>query len=248
MTIWAIADIHSSKLDQTTGLPTKPMDIFGEAWTDHVGRLEAAWNDLVSADDVVIIAGDIDWALRLDDALETLRRIDSWAGTKLLIRGNHDYWWSSKATNRVRRQLPPSLHLLHNNSAQLDGFNICGAKGSPVPGGPDWNEESERLLEREVNRLHLSLDSRDAGLPTIVALHYPPFYRSTCASPLKDTIELAGVACVVYGHLHGNAAGSGPSGMIEGIEYRLVAADAVGFRPVAIARGGVLAGPVNVPA
>src|SRR5579884_1523559 len=115
MTIWAIADIHASATEPATGLPIKSMDVFGPQWTNHVDRLEEAWRDLVEEADTVIVAGDIDWALYLDDALETLRRIDSWPGDKLLIRGNHDYWWSSKTTNKVRRALPPSLRLLHND-------------------------------------------------------------------------------------------------------------------------------------
>jgi predicted phosphohydrolase len=235
MAIWAIADIHASRLDPDTRLPTKPMDVFGEHWEDHVDRLERAWMDRVSPQDTVIVAGDLDWALRLEQAQETLHRLDAWSGKKILVRGNHDYWWSSKSTNKVRRALPPSLYALHNDAVQADGFNICGTKGSPVPGAMDWTDENAKLLNREVGRLKRSLAARDPSLRTIVALHYPPYFPSTGTSPFREIIDEAGAAWVVYGHLHGDAASTGPSGRQGSANYSLVAADAVGFEPVLIA-------------
>lgn len=237
MSIWAIADIHASATDAVTGVPIKSMDIFGPQWRDHVSRLESSWQDVVAPSDTVLIAGDTDWALHLSEAMETLERIDRWNGHKILVRGNHDYWWSSKMTNRVRRALPSSLALLHNNSFRVEGFNVCGAKGSPVPGGIDWTAENAKLLNRETERLKLSLDDRDVQLPTIAMLHYPPFYPSHGGSPYRDELEAAGVGACVYGHLHGGF-GGGPMGRYGKIEYRLVAADAVGFRPVLIALDG----------
>lgn len=219
------------------------MDIFGPGWERHVDRLEAAWEARVQAEDTVIIAGDIDWALRLEDAADTLSRIASWAGRKILLRGNHDYWWSSKTTSKVRRHLPAQIELLYNNALQVEGFNICGAKGSPVPGGIDWSEQDAKLLNREVQRLELSLRARDPALPSIVALHYPPFYPAHPASPYREAIEHAGAAACVYGHLHGAAGESGPSGCFDGVEYYLVAGDAVDFTPVLIASQGLTVPP-----
>jgi predicted phosphohydrolase len=141
-------------------------------------------------------------------------------------------------TNRVRRALPPSLSLLHNNAMQSEGLNICGAKGSPVPGGTDWNEENAKLLNRETQRLVMSLDARDPSLPTITALHYPPFYPSQGGSPYRDALRSHEVAVCVYGHLHGRAAGSGPRGVVDATEYVLVAGDAVNFEPQLVARDG----------
>jgi predicted phosphohydrolase len=240
MAIWAIADIHASRLDPETGRPSKPMDVFGPSWANHVSRLQAAWRERITGADTVIVAGDIDWALHLKDAMETLEMLAALPGQKILLRGNHDYWWSSKTTSRVRRALPPSLSVLHNNAFQVEGINICGAKGSPVPGGIDWSEQEGKLLNREEQRLRLSLDARDPMLRTIVALHYPPFYRSTGTSPFRDVIETEDIGCVVYGHLHGDAARSGPEGCIGGVDYRLIAGDAHGFVPVEVARGGRL--------
>ena len=237
MSIWAISDIHASATEPDTGRPSKSMDVFGPPWFNHVQRLEEAWARVVGTEDTVIIAGDTDWALHLDEAMETLNRINSWNGRKILLRGNHDYWWSSKTTNRVRNSLPPSLSLLHNNAYQADGFNICGTKGSPVPGGIDWTAENAKLLNRESQRLEMSLQARDEALLTIVALHFPPFYPSHRTSPYREVLERYGVAACVYGHLHGGSA-SGPNGRYGKIEYRLVAGDTVEFSPILIAADG----------
>jgi predicted phosphohydrolase len=238
MSIWAIADIHASATEPATGLPIKSMDIFGPQWSNHVDRLEASWQALVAPEDTVIVAGDIDWALHLPDAMETLLRMDAWSGRKILIRGNHDYWWSSKTTNRVRQALPPSISVLHNDAIEVEDMNVCGAKGSPVPGGADWTEENAKLLNRETQRLRTSLAARRPELPTIVALHYPPFYPSQPDTPYRQAIDGAGASACVFGHLHGRAAGSGPEGCHGQTAYLLVAADAVDFRPQRIAEGG----------
>lgn len=241
MSIWAIADIHASATDPDSGLPVKSMDMFGAEWENHVQRLEEAWRRDVAVDDTVIVAGDIDWGLHLEDAMETLQRLAALPGRKILLRGNHDYWWSSKTTSRVRRALPPGIELLHNNALQAEGFNLAGAKGSPVPGGIDWSEENARSLNRETQRLDLSLAARNHDLPTIAALHYPPFYPVHGTSPYREAIEAADVSLCVYGHLHGGG-GGGPRGRFGGIEYVLVAGDAVGFAPVRVAAEGKIIG------
>ena len=247
MSIWAIADIHASKTDPDTGLPSKPMDLFGARWSNHVDRLERAWRSIVTEHDTVVVAGDIDWALHLGDAMETLNRLDRLPGHKILIRGNHDYWWSSKVTNRVRKALPASLRLLHNEAFQIEGVNVCGAKGSPVPGGIDWTPENAKLLNRETQRLQLSLAERDPALPTIVALHYPPFYPSYGDSEYREILETSDVEVCAYGHLHGSSATSGPHGRYGRTQYCLVAGDATGFRPVLLAQNGAVLEHIETP-
>ncbi len=234
MTLWAVGDLHASRPDPDSGLPTKPMDVFGPHWTGHMERLEAAWRRTVRPCDTVLVAGDTDWALRLEDAMFTLQRLGSWTGNKIIIRGNHDYWWSSKTTSKVRKVLPPSIRLLHNDSISVEDVNICGAKASPVQGGIDWTSENEKLLKREVQRLRLSLDARQPALDTVVVLHYPPFYPGLGSSPYKEMLQEYGVKRCVYGHLHGQAAAAGPKGTHDGIEYRLVAGDYVNFEPVRV--------------
>ncbi|MGH2448676.1 MAG: metallophosphoesterase [Chloroflexota bacterium] len=247
MSIWAIADIHASQTNPLTGHPSKPMDVFGDRWLDHLARLEANWIAAVQQEDTVIIAGDIDWALHPPEALETLERLASWPGRKILLRGNHDYWWSSKTTTKVRRLLPDTVELLHNNAIQAEGFNICGTKGSAVPGGADWSDEQAKLLNRETQRLVLSLNSRRDDLPTIVALHFPPFYPPRDQTPYKSLIDEAGSLACAYGHLHGAGPRTGgPVGRFGRTEYFLVAGDYVDFRPVLIASGGEIVRPHRV--
>lgn len=243
MAIWGIADIHASRTDPATGRASKPMDLFGDRWHDHVARIEAAWRERVDADDTVIVAGDIDWAMHLEEARETLERLASWPGHKILIRGNHDYWWSSKATSRVRVALPSGIEALHNNALPAEGFNICGTKGSPVPGGIEWSAQDAKLLNRERERLALSLAARDPSLPTIVALHYPPFYVANEATPFTALLTECGAAACVYGHLHGDAARFAVQGRYGRVVYRLIAADAIGFAPVLLARDGEIIDP-----
>jgi hypothetical protein len=238
MSIWGIADIHASPIDPATGEPTKPMSVFGDHWRNHVDRIEGHWNAAVEPLDTVIIAGDIDWALRLDQALPTLERIGKWNGHKILLRGNHDYWWSSDTTNKVRRILSPNMQLLHNNAITVEGLNVVGTKGSAVPGAIEWTETETKLLNREVERLKLSLADRDLSLRTIAVLHYPPFYPSQGPTPFVDLMQSASVDLCVYGHIHGPQAGSGPRGTVDGITYAPVAADYLEFKPALLVRAG----------
>jgi len=231
MSIWAIADIHASKRDRVTGQLSKPMDVFGPQWQDHFERLEIAWHERVKPEDTVIVSGDIDWSLKLSDAMDTLLVLASWPGNKLLVRGNHDYWWSSKTTTKVRQTLPPSIKLIHNDCITVEGINVCGAKGSPVPGSMEWTGQDEKILNREQGRLRMSLDARLAGCPTIVAMHYPPFLPAIGSSPYQTILDDFDVSLCIYGHLHGQAAASGPHGVHGRTEYRLVAADALSFQP-----------------
>jgi predicted phosphohydrolase len=241
MTIWALADIHASPLS-ADGRPEKPMDVFGDEWRDHVERVEAAWRRNVSPHDTVLLAGDLDWSMYLQDAVPTLERMGSWPGKKLLVRGNHDYWWSSKATSKVRRILPDSMSLLHNDSVVVEGFAVCGAKGAPLPGAPEWTETDGKLLNRELERLKISLGAREAGLPVIVMMHYPPAYirateNTVSESPFVSVMKANEVVACVYGHLHGESAALGPNELIDGIRYQLVAADFVGFQPIDVSSG-----------
>lgn len=232
MAIWGIADLHASRVDPGTGLPVKPMDVFGSHWRDHMDQVERNWRRSVVPGDTVIIAGDLDWGMHIEETQDTLRRIDGWPGRKVLVRGNHDYWWPSRSTNRVRRSLPSSISLIHNDALVVEGYAITGAKGAPVPGSSDWSEENAKLLNREAGRLQTSLQAAPTGLPIIVALHYPPFYPGGTETPFRALIDRHDVRMCIYGHLHGASGNTGPAGIIGRAEYRCVAADHVGFEPV----------------
>jgi len=159
MAIYALADLHLSHNEP------KPMDIFGPHWDNHPPKILANWNRVVGAGDLVIVAGDISWAMRLEEAAADLAWVASLPGHKLLIRGNHDYWWS--AIGKVRRALPAGMHALQNDHFPWDGWAVCGTRGWLCPGEEGFNKEEDgKVYRRELQRLKLSLDgARRAGRP-----------------------------------------------------------------------------------
>lgn len=232
MAIFAIADPHLS------GANPKPMDIFGPLWDRHDERFFTHWQETVGPDDTVLLAGDISWALELNDALVDLQAIDRLPGRKILLQGNHDYWWQSLAKLRA---LPLStITFLQNDSVQVEGVSICGTRGWICPGDWHWNDDPDhhaKIYAREVARLGLSLSharSAAPGLPVIAMLHYPPV--ADVHQPTGFTEALSAgtdVLLCVYGHLHGHGAHSRAlNGTLDGVAYRLVAGDALDFTPV----------------
>lgn len=211
------------------------MDVFGEAWTDHPRRIKEAWLQKVDETDIVLVPGDISWAMTLDEAAEDLAYLGSLSGQIVMIRGNHDYWW--QAIGKVRSAVPPNVSALQNDHYALpDGTAICGTRGWDLPdAGTDPHDE--KIYARELLRLELSLQSAEAaGLkPRIVMLHYPPTTRDGKKTPVTDLMERFGVEICVYGHLHGPARSFGVRGTLRGITYHLVACDAIGFTPVRVA-------------
>jgi len=224
--IFAISDLH---LPGSTG---KTMDVFGPAWVDHDRKIETNWRRLVTDEDLVLIPGDISWAMRLPEAEEDLRRIGAWPGTKVMIRGNHDYWW--QGIGKVRQKLHPSVHALQNDAVFLHGWAICGTRGWKVPGGEDFTEEDEKIYRREVQRLELSLQAAGGQEPVIAMLHYPPFNEKGEPSLFVELMHRYGVRICVYGHLHGPHLAEAVTGNIDGIEYHLVSCDHVDFAPLLV--------------
>ncbi len=228
MRLFAIADPHlGSAVD-------KAMDIFGPRWERHTERLVAHWSETVADGDVVLVAGDISWALKLDDALPDLRLLDGLPGRKILIKGNHDYWWTSRA--KVEAQLPPSIRLLQNDAVDLGhGLGIVGARGWVPPGAPRTSKEDGKIYLREVERLALSLKAAEGRFHRLVAmLHYPPIYSDLGETAFVPLLRQARVSACVYGHLHGIDPATAVAGVRDGIRYYFVACDAVDFRPVLI--------------
>ena len=230
MSVFAIGDLH---LSLGEGIE-KPMDVFGDAWDNHTTRLEDNWKALIKPEDTVIIPGDISWALYLKDAMADLAWINSLPGTKLLLRGNHDPWWSSMSK---MRGLFDSIHFIQNDAYLGDGFIVFGSRGWVCPGDKLWNEtEDHKIFDREVIRLTMA---RDAALkfkkseeaagrnPIIIgAMHYPPTNEKKQLSKFTEIFESIDTSIVVYGHLHGeHVFANGPSGKINGIEYRNCALD-----------------------
>ena len=229
MAIWAIADLHLSH-DQP-----KPMDIFGEAWANHADKIATNWRRVVGEADLVIIPGDISWAMDLAGARPDLDWIAALPGSKLLVRGNHDYWWSS--ISKVRAALPPGLAALQNDHFVFGDWAVCGTRGWLCPGEEGFDEEQdEKIYRREVGRLELSLKSaRQAGQERLIAaLHYPPFNRQGSPSGFSELLESHGVKHCLFGHIHDEGREKIFQGERGGVNYRFVACDGVDFTPVPV--------------
>lgn len=226
MHIHAIADLHLSLH------APKEMDIFGPQWKDHFARIRSDWTSRVAGDDVVLIPGDISWATHLADARIDLEAIGELPGRKILLRGNHDYWWNSPT--KVRGVLLPGTDLIQNNALIVDNYVICGSRGWLFPMGRSLAPDDEKIFEREKIRLHLSLDeaSRIADGRTIIAMmHYPPLYENWPRTDFTDLLEEHGVRRVVFGHLHGAVLQQVHLRAFEsrGVIYDLVSADYLDF-------------------
>ena len=223
MQIYAIADLHLSLTAE------KPMDVFGEAWRGHAEKLERNWRETVGEEDLVLIPGDISWAMQLSAALPDLSFIGALPGRKILLKGNHDYWWS--AIGRVRASLPAGMRALQNDSFVEDGVGICGSRGWLCPGSSNFSQDDEKIYLRELDRLTLSLQSLPPVETKIAMLHFPPFSDKDRASGFTERLEAAGVTIAVYGHLHGEANRYAFEGEKNGVTYHCVAADKLDFTP-----------------
>ena len=223
MQIYAIADLHLSLTSE------KPMDVFGEAWRGHAEKLKRNWQERVQADDLVLIPGDISWAMQLQAALPDLSFIGDLPGKKILLKGNHDYWWS--AIGRVRATLPAGMRALQNDSIVEAGIGICGSRGWLCPGSSNFSQDDEKIYLRELDRLSLSLQSLPQVETKIAMLHFPPFSDKDRASGFTERLEAAGVKIAVYGHLHGEANRYAFEGEKNGVYYHCVAADKLDFTP-----------------
>lgn len=211
------------------------MDVFGDQWTDHGERIFAACRELVAPDDLMIFAGDISWATKLEDALPDLDDIGALPGTKLLLKGNHDFWWSSRS--KIEKAIDPSIRLLQNDAFLFGDVAIAGGRGWTLPGDAYFTADDEKLYRREVARLRLSFESLTGASYShlVAALHYPPMNSRHESSEVTDLLESFGVETCIYGHLHGDGIAAGFVGERRGIRYALVSADSIGFRPVEVA-------------
>jgi len=251
--VWAIADLHLS-----FGVAGKAMDPFGPQWENHPKKVEESWRSLISPEDIVLIAGDISWAMTPEQALADLNWIDKLPGTKIMIKGNHDYWWSS--LSKVQKVLPQSIHIIQNDSYEINDYIIGGArlwdsseydfnewidfKDNPLSKKPriDLEEkakEDEKIFERELLRLEVSLKTFDKFGPNkkrLVMTHYPPIGADLKPSKASQIFEKYGVEIVVFGHLHNVKKNLQKPffGKKNGVSYIMTAADFLDFKPVKI--------------
>ena len=224
MALYAIGDLHLC-----LGAP-KPMDIFGGAWVGYMDKLKEGLS-VVTEEDTLVLLGDLSWSLDLANAKADFAWINEIPGRKIILKGNHDYWWSTAAKfyKFCDEHGFSNMHILNNNCYEYDGWAICGTRG--------WFFEEERsgqhdekVFRRELIRLEASLKA--AGeMKKMVFLHYPPRYKGYECREILDLLEKYEVRMCYYGHLHGGSHKQAMEGPWDGVEFRLVASDYTGFKP-----------------
>ncbi|MFZ2537736.1 MAG: metallophosphoesterase [Oscillospiraceae bacterium] len=227
MSLYTIGDLHLS-----FGCD-KPMDIF-KGWENYLPRLTKNWNDTITNDDTIVIVGDISWGMTLQEAQADFDFINRLPGQKIILRGNHDYWFSTKkkCDDFLILNEFSTIKFLYNNAFEYGNYSICGTRG--------WiNEQGEqvdkKVLMREAGRLRLSLEEgKKIGKDPIGFLHYPPVYYINECKEIIDVLNEYGVKRCFYGHIHGAGFQYAIDGDYQGINYRLVSCDYTDFRPVKV--------------
>ena len=231
MKIWALSDPHLGFACD------KPMDIFGDNWSEYVSKIKANWERLVKNDDVVLLPGDISWALKIEDAVPDLEWLGKLPGTKIIIKGNHELWWSSFA--KVKSILPPSIIALQNNSVKIGNNIFCGTRGWQVrePGKP-YTDQDQKIYNREVIRLNLTLNDmekqRKPEDKVIFLTHFPPYNSRREESEFTKAFGEHKVSAVVFGHVHGKNDSVDLQLLKNGIKYYQTSTDQIGHCPVEI--------------
>lgn len=199
MKIFAISDLHLSVNNP------KPMDIFGPAWEDYVDKIFSDWKERVSDEDLVLMAGDFSWAMKLEDADADFKLLEKLPGKKVIIRGNHDYWWNS--ISAVRNILPQNFYAIQNDAIKFGDYIVCGTRLWNLP---DANKvqtpEDDKIYKRELIRLEMTLQNaiklKENDEKIICMLHFPPYTFKEEDNEITAFLERYGVSVVVYGHIH----------------------------------------------
>ena len=220
MALYAIGDTHLSLASD------KPMDVFGGGWEGYVDKLREGFAQ-VEDGDTVVLCGDLSWAMGLEEGREDFAFLDSLPGRKLMLKGNHDYWWNTAAKmNRFFQENGfASLNILHNNCYEYGAYALCGTRG--------WFYEEtgdQKVFRRELIRLEAFLKAAGER-PKLCFLHYPPCYQGYVCREIIELLERYGVERCFYGHLHGGSHRLAVEGRYGQVDYHLVAADYLGFRP-----------------
>ena len=227
MALYAIGDLHLC-----LGAP-KPMDIFGGAWIGYMDKLKEGIS-IIREEDTTVLLGDLSWALDLQEAKADFSWINEIPGRKIILKGNHDYWWSTAAKfNKFCQENGfAEQYILNNNHYEYNGIAICGTRG--------WffeeersGEHDEKVFRRELMRLEASLKSA-GNLPKMVFLHYPPRYKGYTCEPILELLDKYEVRSCFYGHLHGASHGLAMEGIWDGVSYKLVSADRLNFKPCCV--------------
>jgi len=249
MAVWAIADLHLS-----FGVPNKEMHVFGEKWRDHPQKIETHWRAKIKEEDLILLAGDISWGMKLEEALPDLEWIGKLPGTKVMIRGNHDFWWS--AISRLRATLPPSIHAIQHDAFLWNDIAVGGARMwdsfeygfggyvemiesdrvKPLTENDLDPDRAENIFKREYQRLETSLKQLSPkAAKRVVMTHYPPLSATLEDSRISKLLEKFHVDVCVFGHVHNMKHSMDPIfGEKNGVRYLLTAADYIDFNPILI--------------
>ena len=232
MSIYVIGDLHLSFKEP------KPMDIFGDNWENHAEKIKQDWISKVKEEDTVILAGDFSWAMKLEDTLLDFQYINELPGKKVLLKGNHDYWWTTVTNmkNFLKESNIQNVDFLHNNSFEIENKIICGTRGWSL--SIEDTIQEQKIIDREVNRLKLSIEDGIAkygiNKEIIAILHYPPITQSDILknkiTPFIQVLKQYNIKKCYYGHLHGISIKDAVKGNIDEIELYLISADGVDFK------------------
>ena len=220
MALWTIGDLHLSRAQD------KPMDIFGEKWRGHEEKIEKSWMEKVSPSDTVVLAGDLSWAIDFQEVLPDLQFLHNLPGRKILLKGNHDYWWQTlrKMQLFLKEQAMEDFFFLQNNHFMYENVALCGTRGWMFEG-----ESAEKMLSREEIRLEMSLKSAPDEAEKIVFMHFPPLLTADHQSRFVEIMKKYQVKKCFYGHLHGYSIQNAVVGEHFGINFSLVSADSLDF-------------------
>ena len=226
MSVYIIGDTHLS------GGADKPMDVFGGAWENYTEKLFTLWRGTVSPDDTVVIAGDVSWAMSINDAVTDLRAISELPGKTAIVKGNHDYWWETVSKmNRILSQSGvEGIEFIYNSCITADGISVCGTRGWVIP----QDDSDVKMVAREAGRLDRSLSCAPPDTEKVAVLHYPPVTESGEIPEFIEVMQKHGVKRCFYGHLHGVSIKKAVTGRHFDIDFSLVSADSLDFCPIRI--------------
>ena len=225
MAIFTIGDMHLSFGE------SKPMDIFGENWTNHEEKIKQDWMSKVKEEDTVVHVGDFSWAMHLKDTVKDFEFLDSLPGKKILLKGNHEYWWTTvtNMNNFLEENNVKNIYFLQNNSYEIEDKIICGTRGWTLL--DETTENSKKMIAREAQRLELSIqDGLNKNKGIIVFMHYPPITKQNLNTEFMKILKKYDIKKCYYAHLHSKSIEDAVEGVVQGIEFKLVSADALDFK------------------
>lgn len=206
------------------------MDVFGDQWTGHASRIEEDWISRVRGRDIVLLPGDLSWAMRFEDAIPHIEYIGRLPGRKIIIKGNHDFWWSS--LSRLRDHLPQGMYAIQNDCLFLDGILFSGSRGWSLP-AEQTEASDKKIFARELIRLEMSLSSArklSSDAPLICMTHFPPLTPQLLDTDVTALLEKYNVNFLIYGHLHGASLKNAFNGTHNGVSYRCASCDGLDFK------------------